>query len=197
MARRRGWNGHPPTDDAEATERIVTAATELMEQTQATISLADVAQSLGVIRQTVYRYFPTADALMSTAALRTVDALIAQLADRARGITDPADAVVEIIVGAVTLVPRNSQMRVLLAGPQAGVHSTAVLSAGSIAFGHTMIAALDVDWPAHGYADADVDELAEYLLRVLHSFLVAPAPDRTPEELRRFLARWVAPAIKP
>ncbi|MGI9206700.1 MAG: TetR family transcriptional regulator, partial [Rhodococcus sp. (in: high G+C Gram-positive bacteria)] len=60
MARRRGWGGRPPVDDEEATQRIVAAAVELIAQSGAEISIADVAQSLGVIRQTVYRYFASA-----------------------------------------------------------------------------------------------------------------------------------------
>ena len=64
MARRRGWSGHPPRTDEEAGQRIIAAAVELIDQTGAAVSLAEVATSLGVIRQTVYRYFPTADALM-------------------------------------------------------------------------------------------------------------------------------------
>lgn len=64
MARRRGWGGSPPGTDEEATRRIVDTAVDLIAQTGAAISIAEVAESLGVIRQTVYRYFPSADALM-------------------------------------------------------------------------------------------------------------------------------------
>ena len=70
MARkRRGWGGDPPDTDDEATRRIITAAVDLIARTGSTITIADVAESLGVIRQTVYRYFPTADELMRAAAI--------------------------------------------------------------------------------------------------------------------------------
>ena len=69
MARRRGWDGRPPGSDEEASERIVAAAVQLIAETGTGISIADVAASLGVIRQTVYRYFPTAEALMHAAAI--------------------------------------------------------------------------------------------------------------------------------
>ena len=45
----------PPADDEEATRRIVAAAVELLSSTGTAITIADVAESLGVIRQTVYR----------------------------------------------------------------------------------------------------------------------------------------------
>ena len=73
MARkRRGWGGDPPATDDEAAQRIVATAVELIAETGAAITIADVAESLGVIRQTVYRYFPTADELMRAAAIASV-----------------------------------------------------------------------------------------------------------------------------
>lgn len=55
----------------------------------------------------------------------------------------------------------------------------------------------DVDWADAGYADDDLDELAEHLLRVIQSFVTDPGrPTRTDAELRRYLRRWVAPALQ-
>lgn len=79
MARRRGWDGQPPSSDEEAAERIVAAAVKLIGETGSAVSLADVAAELGVIRQTVYRYFPTADALMHAASLASVDGFLDRL----------------------------------------------------------------------------------------------------------------------
>lgn len=95
MARRRGWGGHPPKTDDEATARIVAAAVDLIDTTGAAVTIADVAGSLGVIRQTVYRYFPTADALMRAAAIASVDGFFDRLTEHVRGITDPAEALTE------------------------------------------------------------------------------------------------------
>ncbi len=54
MARkRRGWGGNPPETDEEATRRIVAAAVDLIAETGSAITIADVAGSLGVIRQSV------------------------------------------------------------------------------------------------------------------------------------------------
>jgi hypothetical protein len=59
-----------------------------------------------------------------------------------------------------------------------------------------MLHRFDVDWEAHGFDDAALDELSEFCLRVLYSFLVdrGQAP-RDADALRQFLARWIAPAI--
>src|SRR5690625_7426390 len=86
MARRRGWGGHPPQTDGEAAQRVVEAAVELIDTTGAPVTIADVASSLGVTRQTVYRYFPTADALMRAAAVASVDGFFDRLTAHVRGL---------------------------------------------------------------------------------------------------------------
>ncbi|OFV84042.1 MAG: hypothetical protein A2W26_03240 [Acidobacteria bacterium RBG_16_64_8] len=44
----------------------------------------------------------------------------------------------------------------------------------------------------------EVDELAELILRLLHSFLTEPGTrPRTEPELRALLKRWLLPAIRP
>jgi hypothetical protein len=53
-----------------------------------------------------------------------------------------------------------------------------------------------VDWAALGFASEQLDELSEWVLRVLQSFLVdAGDPERSPDELRAYLYRWLAPVI--
>jgi hypothetical protein len=59
-----------------------------------------------------------------------------------------------------------------------------------------MLHRFEVDWEKHGFDDAALDELSEFCLRMLHSFLIDRGPGpRTGEDLRRFLARWIGPAI--
>ena len=59
-----------------------------------------------------------------------------------------------------------------------------------------MLHRCDVDWEAHGYDDAALDELAELGLRTFHSILVDPGePARDGFALRRFISRWLGPAI--
>jgi hypothetical protein len=55
----------------------------------------------------------------------------------------------------------------------------------------------DVDWAAAGFADEDLDELAEHLLRIIQSFVIDPGrPPRTGAAMRDYLRRWVAPALR-
>lgn len=196
MARRRGWDGQPPGSDEEASERIVAAAVRLIAETGTSISIADVAASLGVIRQTVYRYFPTAEALMHAAAIATVDSFLDRLAESVRGITDPAEAMTEGVMFTLAEVARIPHLRIMLSGPQAAASSVNVASDEGQAFGMRMITRFDVDWEKYGYDESSLRDLVEFTLRTMLSFFVAPNdPSRSPEELRRFVRRWLGGSI--
>jgi hypothetical protein len=59
-----------------------------------------------------------------------------------------------------------------------------------------MLHKFDVDWEQHGFDEAGLEELSEFCLRVLHSFLADPGqPGRNGTDLRRYLTRWIGPAI--
>ena len=196
VARRRGWDGRPPGSDEEASERIVAAAVRLIAETGTSISIADVAASLGVIRQTVYRYFPTAEALMHAAAIATVDGFLDRLAESVRGITDPAEAMTEGVMFTLAEVARIPHLRIMLSGPQAAASSVNVASDEGQAFGMRMITRFDVDWEKYGYDESSLRDLVEFTLRTMLSFFVAPNdPTRSPEELRRFVRRWLGGSI--
>ena len=194
MARRRGWGGNPPRTDDEAGRRIISAAVELVAETGAPVSLADVAGSLGVIRQTVYRYFPTADALMRAVAIASVDDFLDRLAEHVRGIHDPADALTEATVYTLDAVARSPHLGTMLSAPSP--HSREMTSQEAQDYGMRMIDRFDLDWHQHGYDEASLRELVEFSLRIMLSFFVAPNdPARSPDELRRFLRRWLGEAV--
>ncbi|MFE3544742.1 TetR/AcrR family transcriptional regulator [Nocardia sp. NPDC059177] len=197
MARRRGWGGSPPGDDAEASRRIIGAAVELIGRTGAEISIADVAESLGVIRQTVYRYFPSADALMTAAAMASVDDFLDRLAAHVRGLGDPAEAMTEAVVYTLTEVRRTPHLGILLSSSYSNAHTDSLTSDEAQAFGMTMIGRFDVDWAAAGYDEAALRELVEYVLRTMQSFFLSPGdPPRNEDDLRRYLRRWMGTAIR-
>lgn len=197
MARRRGWGGQPPQTDDEAAQRIVAAAVELITRTGAAVTIADVAAALGVIRQTVYRYFPTADALMRAAAIASVDGFFDQLAEHVRGISDPAEALTEGTVYTLAAVHDTPHLGILLSGSYDHDHTVDLASDEARAFGMRMIDRFDVDWAAHGFDEPALRELVEFALRIMLSFFAVPdVPARSTEELRGFLRRWLGGAIQ-
>jgi len=196
VARRRGWGGNPPDNDEDASRRIVEAAVELIGRTSSEISIGDVAESLGVIRQTVYRYFPSADALMRAAAIASVDGYLDRLTTHVSGIEDPVEAMTEGVLYTLTQVHRTPHLGILLTSTNSSLHPEGLTSQEAQAFGMAMINRFDVDWVHYGYDDASLQELVEYVLRTMQSFFLAPGdPPRSDEELRRYLRRWMGSAI--
>jgi len=194
--RRRGWGGEPPASDAEAAQRIVATAVELLARTGTAISIADVAESLGVIRQTVYRYFPTADELMRAAAMASTDGFLDDLADHVRGIGDPAEAMTTGVLYTIDAVSRTPHLGILISNPHSTQHSGEIASGEAQDIGMRMITRFDVDWRSYGYDDAALRDLVEFTLRIMLSYFVAPNADgRSSDELRAFIRRWLGGAI--
>ena len=66
----------------------------------------------------------------------------------------------------------------------------------ALSFGRTIVDRFDVDWQAAGFAGAELDQLVEFMLRMLQSLVIDPGrPPRGGKQLRALLRRWIAPAI--
>lgn len=194
--RTHGWSGSAPATDDEAVARILTAAGNVIDERGADFSIADVARTLGVTRQTVYRYFPSTDALLVAAAVHAAGDFLERMATHMQGITDPVDAVAEAIATALEWLPKDKHIGLLVAPGQAGEHIASVTSEVALQFANAMLRRFDVDWGALGYTDADLDEFAEHLLRIIQSFVLDPGrPPRSPTEQRAYLRRWVGSAV--
>ena len=194
--RTHGWSGSTPASDEEAIARILVAAGNAIDERGADFSIADVARTLGVTRQTVYRYFPSTDALLVASAVQAASAFQRRVAAHVEGTTDPVEAVTEAIAVALEWLPEDKHIGLLVAPGRATAHTEGVTSDVAVDFARTMMRMLDVDWAAIGYTDADLDELAEHLLRIIQSFVIDPGrPPRTGEALRSYLRRWVGSAV--
>ena len=195
MVRTHGWGGATPSSDEEAIDRILDVAEAEIELRGADIRIAEVARTLGISRQTVYNHFPGSGALLEAAAIRSglrfLDPLAAHLAE----FTDPVQALVEALAFTLEWLPENKPIQVML------VHdfttaSTRVTSQACVRFGHTLLTGLAVDWSQWGFGEGDLDDLVEYLLRILQSFMADPGhPPRRGTVLRDYLHRWVAPVL--
>ncbi|HZN84866.1 MAG TPA: helix-turn-helix domain-containing protein [Mycobacterium sp.] len=194
--RSHGWSGNAPATDEEAIDRILDAADEIIAERGSAVRIADVARTLGVTRQTVYRYFPSAEALLMVSAMRSANGFLDQFADHLSGLTEPAAAIVEGVAFAAETLAGDRQIEHILSGRTRSGSTVMLTSDTAKAFGRSMLHRLDVDWETHGYDEAALEELAEIGLRTLHSILVDPGqPARDGIALRRFVARWLGPAI--
>lgn len=194
--RSRGWAGSTPASDEEAISRILSAVDEEIAERGAAVRLADVARRLGVTRQTVYRYFPNADALLIASAMRSVNGFIDQIADHVSGLNDPVAAVVESVSFGVETLSGDPQLESLLTRRDEGEAIVSLTSDTAITFCLSVFHRFDVDWKLHGFDAAALRELAEMTLRTVQSLLTDHGQvPRTGLALRGFTARWLGPAI--
>lgn len=194
--RTHGWAGSTPASDEEAVNRILDAADKAIDARGGDFTISDVARTLGVTRQTVYRYFAGTDALLQASAQRAATDFLDRLAAHLQGLTDPSEAVTEAIATTLEWLPKDKHIGLLLMPPRAKDFSQTVTSDIAVKFADAMLRRFDVDWAALRYGDDDLDELAEHLLRIIQSFVVDPGrPPRQGEELREYLRRWVGAAI--
>jgi AcrR family transcriptional regulator len=194
--RSHGWAGNTPASDEEAIERILDAADKIIDERGSAMRITDVARVLGVTRQTVYRYFPGTQALLVATAMRSADGFLDRLATHLEGVTDPVVAMTEGMAFAIERLASDNQVEFVLNQRHRGGQAVPIVSDTALAFGRSMLRRFDVDWEYYGFDEAGLDELNEFSLRVLHSFLADPGrPPRSRAELRRYLTRWIGPAI--
>ncbi|KRE29017.1 TetR family transcriptional regulator [Mycobacterium sp. Soil538] len=194
--RRHGWSGDIPRDDEEAAGRILDAARRAIDDGQP-VTISTVAQSLGITRQTVYRYFPTQEALLAATALSSIDAFLDRLARQLGAISDPTQAVVEGIAYTLEQLSHDRYLRLVVEPGKASAFTAGVTSDVAIGFGRSILQKYDIDWAAVGFDGDKLDGLVEFMLRTLQSFIVDPGgPGRRGDGLRAYLRDWVAPAVR-
>jgi AcrR family transcriptional regulator len=198
--RSHGWNGEPPRDAVEARARIM-AATRSRLAAAGTTKTSEIAEILGVTRQTVYRYFPSTEELLNAAAMDAVTELESQLvAHVARVLADggdAGDAVVEIVAYVYEHLRDDPALNRLIAPGRLSSTVAGLTAPTSIALGSSWLTRFPVDWAALGLSGEQQRELVEHLLRTLQSLVLDPgSPERSGAELRRYLQRWVAPGVR-
>jgi len=150
-----------------------------------------------VTRQTIYRYFPTHEALLGATAMSSVDGFLDRLAAHLGSITDPTEAVVEGIAYTFEQLAKDKYLSLVFQPGKVSAFTAGVTSDMAIAFGRTILHRFDVDWNAAGFTDDKLDELVEIMLRTLQSLIVDPGrPPRTGTKLRDFLEDWIAPSVR-
>jgi AcrR family transcriptional regulator len=201
VMRAHGWSGSPPADAGEARARILAATRRRLSEAGST-STSEIAEVLGVTRQTVYRYFPTTEDLIDAAALDAVGDLTGDLVDHVRDHLertggDAGDAVVEVVAYVYEHLRDDPALNRMIAPGRLSATVAGLTAPSSIALGRSLLAGFGIDWDAIGLDDDAQRDLVEHLLRTLQSFILDPGePARSGEELREYLRRWVAPALR-
>jgi AcrR family transcriptional regulator len=193
---RKGWAGAPPTDDDEARKRIIDTTLRIIDRRGAAhTTVSDIADALGITRRTVYRYFAGTEELFVAVAEVALGSFIA----RVESITadmDVAGQLVEVVAYIIERLPHEPQLALLLANDRSNAFSRSMLTSNEIARCRAILQHTHIDWAALGYDDATIDELVEFLLRMIQSMVIAPPePPRSGVRLREYLHRWIGPAL--
>jgi AcrR family transcriptional regulator len=204
QVRTRGWGGTPPSGEAEARRRILTTTRDLLTLAgqDGSTSTSEVAAALGVTRQTVYRYYPTTDDLLNAASLDAVSDLTASLVRHVRKHVeelghDPGEAAVEVVAYVYEHLRDDPVLNRLIAPGRIGSTLTGLTAASSILIGRSLLAELGGAWSEPTVGVEVLPELVEHLLRTLQSLVLDPGePARSGAELRAYLRRWLAPAVR-
>ena len=142
----------------------------------------------------MYRYFPTAQALLMASVSDGLGSFLDAIAAHLRDLSSPAEAVVEGIAFTYQEIRRRPDLSLVLSASRGSPQQ--VTSETAVAVGRSILERSPVDWPAAGFDDEELDGLVELMLRTLQSFIVDPGdPPRSPAELRAYLRRWVGPVV--
>ncbi|MGH3637499.1 MAG: TetR/AcrR family transcriptional regulator [Mycobacterium sp.] len=193
---RKGWGGAPPADDAEARKRIIDATRTMIDERGAgATALADVADSLGITRRTIYRYFTGTEDLFTAVAEVSLEGFVTDIGAMTANL-DVTEQLVEVVAHIIERLPHEPLLELLLANDRTNSFSRGMLTPDVITRCRTMLRHTHIDWAAIGYEDTTLDELIEFLLRNIQSMIVAPTdPPRSGARLRAYLRRWIGPAL--
>jgi AcrR family transcriptional regulator len=187
-------------EQAAVQQRLLDAAEKCFAQFGLTkTTMEDVAQSAGMSRATVYRYFKNRDELLLGVVEREANRTAVVLKKRLTSISDPGEYIIEGIVQSLVEIPKRPELSMLF-GPEAvGLTSRLVLSSGRLAeIGLSLL--LPVIEPARekGVLNDQIDfhVMIEWIFRILSSYLTVPSSfAHSEDEMRELLRRMLLPAL--
>src|ERR1700742_1252135 len=150
---RKGWAGTPPSDDAEARKRIIDATLRLVDRRGAAqTTVSDIADTLGITRRTVYRYFAGTEELFTAVAEVALGGFVAQIEQLVADM-DVTGQLVEVVAHIIERLPHEPQLALLLANDRSHMFSRAMLTPDEIARCRTILHHAQIDWEALGFDD--------------------------------------------
>jgi AcrR family transcriptional regulator len=200
MARTR-WGAETPEDAKDAKRLLVDAAELCFDRYGvAKTSVEDIADAAKVSRATVYRYFAGGrDEMLLAVAKREFGRFSEQTMRKTNRRPAFAEGLVEGVLLAVRAARERPTLAMLIVPESAGL--TGPIQGGGEALRgafREMLAPVLERAKERGRArqDLDVDEAAEWTIRIIHSLLTLPSQRRIAEE-RRFLHEFFIPAFLP
>ena len=196
--RETDWGGDPPNNHEEARQKLLQAALVCAEKYGLEkINIKRVAEEVGVTRQTVYRYFPTTEALVAATSFAVGGRLIDQLQTHIARYRTFEDKVLEGVCFLARQIPsdpflgqyfsaqpQNEQNRNQLLEQPALEHTFHALKS---MYGEGRISTREEKW---------LRGLAEHTLRTVLALILTPSEQtRSEKGLRAYLTQWFKPLL--
>jgi TetR/AcrR family transcriptional regulator len=200
-ASRRWGSDRAQLDDDEARRLLLEAASRCIARRGDTqIRMAEVAEEAGVVRSTVYRYFPARDDLVLGLVLLRVDAALAKLVRSLRFPLDATRCIPRMVLVPVASVSGNPLNEALFASESVALST--VLELGSEQIVDVIVAhygPLFERWQADGdmYPDLDRREVARWIHTAALFLLSPPWRPRSEAAKRKFVDQFVVRALVP
>lgn len=200
MARTR-WGADTRIDADEAKRRLVDAAESCFERYGVVkTSVEDIADAAKVSRATVYRYFAGGrDELVLAVAKREFARFSAETSRKSSRRPSFAEGMVEAVLFTVRAARERPLLALVWAPESAGLTNPIEGGAETLHHGvREMLAPVLEQAKQRGRTrqDLDVDEAAEWTIRMISSLLTLPSTRRIADE-RRFLHEFFIPAFLP
>lgn len=178
-------------------DRILDAARDVFERFGARrANVEDVARAAGVSRSTLYRAYPTKDALLLAVIARETDAVFRDL-DQAAADLPPQEAVIECFVRGISLM-RDIPVLGSLAETEPEV-ITGMDRGRSLVLTLTERVMTTLRRSGSRMPDDDLRLVSELLLRLASTFLVDPSGSldvRDPIAVRDYAKRFLSPLVE-
>ena len=198
----RAIDGADPGGDATADRILGAALTQAEDFGLRRFTMDDVARRTGVSRVTVYRYFPKKDRLLEAILMRELRGFLRRIDDAVAEQPGPEEKLVEGFVFTLTFLRGHRLLqRLLRTEPELILPNLTTEGGPVVAAAREFVARhIRADVAAHHLRlpAGDVDALAELIVRLALSFVIAPAsilPVDDPAALRAFCRRWLEPLV--
>lgn len=193
------WGDNAPGGETEARERLLDAAEGCFERWGVVkTTMDDVAALAKVSRATVYRYFAGRDDLVLAVVMRRAADFYDRLQEVVERAPTFADGIADGVAYSVGAVRRDRYLSFVFAPGDAPVASGALAaSSENRRFNEAGLRPLLEDARVRGELrpDLEVEEVADWLLRVVLLILTLPPAEQDEAVVRRFVRRLVVPAL--
>jgi AcrR family transcriptional regulator len=190
-----------PDDDQDLDRAAVldAAASCYLRYGVAKTTAADIAKAAGTSRATLYRRHGTHEEILLEVLTRESEQMMLEAAERLTGVEHPADQAIEGMVFSIEQIRTRPVHAAVFGSESAGwiaaraLRASAMRRLGAIGVRPLLEPAL----AAGTMTEQDLDDLVEWILRVLISYAAVPGQeDLQPEDVHRQLTTCFRPALE-